>query len=439
MDYQQALSYLYSLGHEVLAAKFGLENIHRLLEALGHPERAFKSVIVAGTNGKGSTAAMLEAIVRTAGPRTGLFTSPHLIRIEERMCVAGREISPPEFARHATVVREACERLVADGAVDQTPTFFEQVTAIAMRHFAEQRVGLAILEVGLGGRLDSTNAVDRILSVVTAIDFDHQDILGNTIAEIAAEKAAIIQPGARAVIGRQTHNEASEVLMRRCLETSVLPVFANPPIAVGINELGRISFDYESTRSHYTRITLGLRGRHQAENAAAAIEAAEILSELGLAIPREAIIKGLRNVQWPGRLEFIDDRPPLLLDGAHNAAGARMVRAYLDEFWRGPVTLVFGAMGDKDIDAMTAALFGAADTIVLTRVQDPRAASTARLGKMALNATRKVIFTETVRQAMSWARSLTPKDGLICVAGSLYLVGDVKRLLEEEDQQSAVM
>src|SRR6185436_3592404 len=154
----------------------------------------------------------------------------------------------------------------------------------------------------------------------------------------------------------------------------------------------------------------------------AAIEAAEILSELGFSIPREAIIKGLRKVQWPGRLEFIDDRPPLLLDGAHNAAGARIVRAYLDEFWRGPVTLVFAAMGDKDIDAMTAALFGAAETIVLTRVQDPRAASTARLGKSALNSSRKVIFTETVRQAISWARSLTPANGLVCVAGSLYLV-----------------
>ena len=164
---------------------------------------------------------------------------------------------------------------------------------------------------------------------------------------------------------------------------------------------------------------LGLRGRHQAENAASAIEAAEILNEIGFAVPREAIIRGLREVNWPGRLEFIEDRPSLLLDGAHNPAGAQALRAYLDEFWRGPLTLIFGAMGDKDIDAMGAALFGAAKTIVLTRVGDGRAANNARLGKPALSSSSNIIFTETVRQALSWARSITPLEGLICIAGSL--------------------
>jgi dihydrofolate synthase/folylpolyglutamate synthase len=439
MDYKQSLSYLYGLGHEVLAAKFGLENTQLLLEKLGHPEQAYQSIIIAGTNGKGSVAAMIEAIARAAGHRSALYSSPHLVRIQERMRICGVEIAEEDFARIATEVRDASEALVSTGKLATLPTFFEQVTVIALQHFREQGVELAVLEVGLGGRLDSTNAVERILSVVTSIDLDHQNYLGDTITQIAEEKAAIIKQGARAVIGRQRYEAAGEVLMRRCLQENVLPVFANQPANMETGDFGRITFDYESSQSHYSRIKMGLRGRHQADNAAAAIEAAELLPELGIRIPREAIIKGLRHVSWPGRLELIEDRPPILLDGAHNPAGARSLRDFLDEFWEGPLTLVFGAMSDKNIDAMAAALFGAAKTIVLTRVSDGRAASNARLGKPALGSSSNVIFTETVRQALSWARSVTPPDGLICVAGSLHLVGAIKKLIEEEDQQSALI
>ncbi|HLF84919.1 MAG TPA: folylpolyglutamate synthase/dihydrofolate synthase family protein [Blastocatellia bacterium] len=439
MDYKESLAYLYSLGHEVLAAKFGLESIRLLLERLGHPERSFKSVIVAGTNGKGSVAAMIDSIGRAAGHRCALFTSPHLVRIQERIRFRGREITEADFARLASMVREAGEILVACGQLAAPPTFFEQVAAIALCYFREREAELAVLEVGLGGRLDATNAVDRIVSVVTSIDLDHQNILGNTIEEIAGEKAAIIVPGTRAVIGRQHSRAASDVLMRRCLETGVLPVFANEPAAIETSDFGRATFDYESSHTNYPHITLGLSGRHQSDNATAAIEAAELLNASGFTISREAVIKGLREVSWPGRLELIDDRPAVLLDGAHNPAGARALRAYLDEFWQGPITLVFGAMNDKDIDRMAAELFDAARTIVLTRVRDSRAADNARLGSAALRLSRNVIFAETVRQALSWARSVTPPDGLICVAGSLHLVGEVKRLIEEADSQTAVM
>ncbi len=439
MDYRESLTYLHSLGHEVLAAKFGLESITLLLWKLGHPERSFKSVIVAGTNGKGSVAAMIDSISRAAGHRTALFTSPHLVRIEERIRFMGVEITEPDFARLASIVREAGEDLVANARLSAPPTFFEQVAAIALCHFRECEAELAVLEVGLGGRLDATNAVDRIISVVTSIDLDHQNILGHTIEEIAAEKAAIIVPGARAVIGRQHNRAASDVLMRRCLETGVLPVFVNEPSAIDTSDFGRFAFDYESSQSNYVRVSLGLRGRHQAGNAGAAIEAAELLNESGFPIPREAVIQGMREVNWPGRLELIDDRPALLLDGAHNPAGARTLRAYLDEFWQVPITLVFGAMNDKDIDRIASALFDVARTVVLTRIKDRRAADNARLGASALRSSRNVIFAETVRQALSWARSVTPPDGLVCVAGSLHLVGEIKRLLEEADSQSAVI
>lgn len=435
MIYSDAVKYLYGLGHEVLAAKFGLENITLLLEKLGRPEREFKSVIVAGTNGKGSVAAMLESIARASGHRTGLLTSPHLVKIEERIRVAGKEIAEPDFARLVNEVRQASEALVAEKKLQALPTFFEQVTATALVYFRESGVDLAVLEVGLGGRLDATNAVDGILSIVTSIDYDHQDILGHEIGQIAAEKAGIIKSGGNVVIGRQHFDEATEALMRRCLEVGAPPVFVNEPSQVVGNDYGRITFDYESAQSTYKRVMLGLRGRHQAENAGAAIEASEVLNSLGVRIPREAIIRGLREVSWPGRLEYIDDRPPLLLDGAHNRAGARILRAYLDEFWHGPLTLIFGAMADKDVAGMASELFGAAQTIVLTRVKDSRAATNARMGKPALGASRNVIFTESVRQALSWARSVTSPGGLICVAGSLYLVGEVKRLLEAEDEQ----
>lgn len=439
MNYSESLKYLYSLGHEVLAAKFGLESISLLLERLGHPDRAYRSVVVAGTNGKGSTAAMIESIARAAGHRTSLLTSPHLVQIRERIQFCGREISEIDFARLASTVRTAGEALVAEGKLAAIPTFFEQVTAIALCFFQECKTELAVLEVGLGGRLDATNAVDRLMSVVTSIDLDHQNILGNTIEEIAGEKAAIIVPGARAVIGRQQHREATDVLMRRCLETGVLPVFVNQPTGVLSTDFGRVTFDYESSRTNYTRIKLGLRGRHQTENAAAAIETAELLDESGIRIPRDAVVKGLREVVWPGRLELIEDRPMLLLDGAHNPAGARTLRAYLDEFWTGPITLLFGAMSDKDIPRMAIELFDVARTIVLTRVKDARAADSARLGTAALTSSRNVIFAGTVKQALSWARSVTPPNGLICVAGSLHLVGEVKRLIEEADSQSAVI
>lgn len=434
MNYTEALNYLYGLGHELLAAKYGLESIRLLLEELGNPQQHYSCVLVAGTNGKGSVAAMIDSIARAGGYPVGLYTSPHLVHIEERIRVNGQEISRDEFAALATQVREAAERLVAQGRLSALPTFFEQVTAIGLSYCRDCKVQLAVLEVGLGGRLDATNAVDRICSVVTTIDYDHQDLLGRTIEEIAGEKAAVIRRGAGAVIGRQRHEAATDVLMRRCLEVDTLPVFANEPANVTLTDLGRPTFDYEATDAGYSRIMLGLRGRHQARNAAAAIEAAGLLVKAGFKIGREHVVKGLREVKWPGRLELIDDRPYVLLDGAHNPGGARSLRAYLSEVWSGPVTLVFGAMGDKDVEGMASELFGAARTIVLTRVKDPRAADMPRMGKAALGPSRNVIFTESVRQAMSWARSVTPADGVICVAGSLYLVGEVKRLFEREDQ-----
>src|SRR5690349_13474799 len=250
MQFQEAVEYLLSLGHETLAIKLGLRNTELLLAALDNPQRALQSVQIAGTNGKGSTAAMLDSICRAAGIKTGLYTSPHLVSITERIRVSGEQISEEDFARHTTTVREASQRLLDTGRIEALPTFFEQVTAIGLLAFREAGIGLAILETGMGGRLDSTTAANASIVAITQIAMDHEQYLGDTIERIASEKAAIIRPGVKAIIGKQHYPEALSVLLQRCEETGVQPIFAMPPA---------------------NAIRIGLRGRHQLENAAIAI------------------------------------------------------------------------------------------------------------------------------------------------------------------------
>ena len=400
MNFQEAVNYLLSLGHETLTIKLGLRNTELLLAALDNPQHAFQSVQIAGTNGKGSTAAMLDSICRAAGIKTGLYTSPHLVSITERIRVAGVEITRAEFAACATAVREVSEQL------DALPTFFEQVTAIALLAFRNAGIELAILETGLGGRLDSTTAANAHIVGITQIALDHQDYLGSTIASIAAEKAAIIRPGSRAVIGRQQYPEALDVLLQRCKETGVTPTLVD---------------------SLEPRVNLALRGRHQLENAAVAIHLAELLRETGFDIPHAAILSGLKTVQHPGRLELIQHEPAFLIDGAHNPAGAESLRAYLDEFAHRPLTLVFGAMRDKQLEQIGEILFPVADLLVLTTVDNPRSATSEMLEPIAHRFARgKILKGENSATALHIALEHTSRDGMICIAGSLYLVGELR-------------
>jgi dihydrofolate synthase/folylpolyglutamate synthase len=434
-NYDEAVAYLYGLGNEVEAMKLGLVTVSRLLARLDEPHRRFASAIVAGTNGKGSVAAMLDAIARRAGLRTGLYTSPHLVEIVERIRVDGEAVSRERFAAHASRVREAAESLVDEGALGVVPTFFEQVTAIAFLEFAERRVDLAVLEVGMGGRLDATNVVDPLVAAVTPVALDHQRYLGGTLAEIAAEKAAVIKPGAAAVVAHQPP-EALEPIIERCLATDVLPRFVGEA-EIHHSENGRFTFSYETETARYDRITLGLRGRHQIENALVAIHAAEALRAANVEITRGAILDGLAEVQWPGRLELHLGAPPILLDGAHNVAGAHALRAYVDEFCHCPVTLVFAVMEDKDAEAIARELFPAMRAVVVTRPSNARAADPAklaerlaeRLADLLPNDGGRPFVAATLDEALTWARRVTPRDGLICVAGSLYLVGETKALL----------
>lgn len=411
MDFAQSVKYLLGLGHETLTIKLGLRNTELLLAALDNPERAFPSVQIAGTNGKGSTAVMLDSICRAAGIKSGLYTSPHLVSITERVKVSGIEITPDDFATCATVVRDASERLFSEKQIEALPTFFEQVTAIALLAFRNARVELAILETGLGGRLDSTTAANARIVAITSIAFDHQEYLGDTIESIAAQKAAIIRPGVRAVIARQSEPAALEVLLKRCEQMGVMPILAG--------------------ESHASDdVVLGLRGRHQIDNAAVAIELAELLKAEGFAISRSTILDGLKAAKHAGRLELIPHKPSFLIDGAHNPAGAQSLRDYLAEFAARPLTLVFGAMRDKQLEQMGEILFPIANTLVLTTVDNPRSASIETLQTIAARfAKGTVLQSQSSTDALQIALANTPPEGLICVAGSLYLAGELRPLI----------
>jgi len=417
MQFDEAVQYLFGLGHETLTIKLGLRNTELLLQALDNPERTYERVQIAGTNGKGSTAAMLDSICRAAGIRSGLYTSPHLVSITERIRIAGEEITREDFARHATTVRAVAEDLLARKEIEALPTFFEQLTVIALLAFREARVELAILETGLGGRLDSTTAANAAIVGITSIAMDHEDYLGDTLTSIAAEKAATIRPGVTAVIARQDP-EALRVLLERCEHVGVRPSLVG------------------NTDSHRAN-RLNLRGAHQLENASVAIRLAEALRARGFSISDEQIGLGLARVQHPGRLELITSA--FLLDGAHNPAGAEALRTYLNEFDHGPLTLVFGAMRDKKLDQIAAVLFPLAHCLILTSIDNPRAASLETLAPLARRFARgRIIESSSSTEAIHTAITETPDNGLICVTGSLYLIGETRPIILQLAEQQTM-
>ena len=435
MNFDESVRYLLGLGHETVAIKLGLDNITRLLERLGRPQDSYACVQIAGTNGKGSTAAMLASIARAASVRAGLYTSPHLVSITERVRLSGEDISREDFARAASQVRSASEEV--EGEAGALPTFFEQLTAVALTAFREARVELAVLETGLGGRLDATTAARAAFVAVTPVALDHQEYLGNTLAEIAAEKAAVIRPDVRAAVIAPQDEEAEAVLLQRCLECGVEPRRAVEEFeVVDADDEGRLLVHLRTERTDYGVVRLSLRGRHQLVNASVAVALAEALADDGFPITPESIVSGLQTAEHAGRLELdAEHAPPLLFDGAHNPAGARALRQYLDEFVTSPVTLVFGAMRDKALMEIGAALFPAAERLVLTSPAHPRAASVEELvlAVPAPPSSSTISLAPSSADALRLALAQTPPGGLVCVTGSLYLVGEVKALLSKSD------
>lgn len=433
VNFQEAQDYLFSLGNEVSAMKLGLENIEKLLAALDDPHEKYVKVQVAGTNGKGSVCAFLNSICVHAGIRTGMFTSPHLVSITERVKIDGSDIADNDFAKYATRVRQTAETLVASGELQTIPTYFEQVTAIALLAFAEADIELAIVETGLGGRLDATTAAKAQICAITRIDYDHQQYLGDTIEEIAAEKAAIIHGECTPVVLHQTR-PVEQVIAGRCREVGVDPVWATTDIIVKRERdvFPWLIATFAGARASYGNVLLmGMMGEHQIENASIAIAVAEVLQETGFDLTGDDIFAGLQNATHPGRLERIDR---FLLDGAHNIGGARALRAYLDEFIKQPITMIFGAMNDKDVAEVASILFPKAERLILTKPTNSRAIDPSEV----LRSTgHPRAWTEPeVRSAMARAYEVAGADDVILITGSLYLVGEARQVLTRSTANS---
>jgi dihydrofolate synthase/folylpolyglutamate synthase len=412
LNYPDSVAFLYALGNEIKTAKFGLDRIRRVLQALGNPHAGGRFIHVAGTNGKGSTCAMIEAGLRAAGQRTGLFTSPHLQDPAERIRIGGGQISHDVFAEAFRRVHATAEQLLDAGEIDLHPTYFETVTAMAFVVFAEERVDRAVIEVGLGGRLDATNVIQPEICAITPIDFDHEAYLGKSLESIAGEKAGILKPGVAAVVARQ-RPEAAMVVANRAAEIGV-PLFG--PAAAD-----KVELHVDGSRFAVDGIPFECRlaGEHQVENALTAIA---VLDRLG--VDRDAMQRGIAGARWPGRLELFPGRPEILLDGAHNPAGARALAGHLRRFYAGRrITLIYGAMRDKAVHEMAGILFPLADHAIVTAPRQMRAVQPASVREAIDHPSLEL--APDIRAALEMAGTAD----LVVVTGSLFLVAEARELL----------
>jgi dihydrofolate synthase/folylpolyglutamate synthase len=469
MSYETAVEHLYALGHELAnmtSHKFDLAHMRALLGGLGNPERKFSSVLIAGTNGKGSTAAMLDSILRASSLKTGLYTSPHLVWINERIRVGGTEIGDADFATLHEVVDRTAERLVEDRELPWHPSFFEMMTAIAFEYFAREQIEIAVLEVGMGGRLDATNVVEPRVSVITDIALDHQNFLGNTLTEIAREKAGIIRRGG-VVVTLPQQPQANDVIGNTILDLDAKGVSAVPYVpplspasaqfvvrgnheklltaegaeedAEDADKQGIVSV--ASCISRYPLNVMGqqitveasLVGRHQLRNIALAIAAAEELSLQGFAITPEAIERGIRETRWPGRFQVVRSHsaePEYVFDVAHNPAGAWALRSTLSACYEDrQLIFVFGTMKDKAIGEMAEILFPLAERVIATHADNPRAATPQEIREAASRTSPSIEDAADVATALARVRSLAGPETVVVITGSIYIVGEAMRIL----------
>jgi dihydrofolate synthase / folylpolyglutamate synthase len=414
MTYSETLSYIYALGR--FGIKPGLERINRLLESLGNPQDSFRTVHVAGTNGKGSTASFLSSILSAGGYRTGLFTSPHLISFTERIRIDGAQIDEESVVRCA-------ERVIAV-APDQS-TFFEIVTAMAALYFAEQGVDLAVFEVGMGGRLDATNALLGILSIITPVSLDHTEYLGGSIDLIAQEKAGVCKPGHPVVSARQLP-EAAQVIETQSRSIGA-PLYRFGEEFDARWDQGRLN--YRGVSLSLEGMTSGLSGLYQAENAAVALAAAELLSQAGFPVAEDSLRLGVANARWPGRMEMFPGKPRVLLDGAHNPAGAQALAEALSQIPRGRLLMVTGVMGDKELAGILSPLLPLADEVFAVAPGIERAMPAERLAQFCQEAGAPTRHAASVPEGIEMARAAAGDDDLVLVCGSLFTVGEARSYL----------
>ena len=430
MNYEQCLSYLEQI--QSLGIKFGLDNVRTILSCLHNPHRKYPSILVAGTNGKGSVCAMLTQILYLHGFRTGLFTSPHLIRVEERIRIGNDIISKQVFSRLLSFLKKKMEDLIASKKLLSPPTYFEIMSCLAFLYFKEQEVDIAVLEVGMGGRFDATNVVNPILSVITTISYEHQRSLGDTLGQIAFEKAGIIRSGVPVVCGVKTV-EAYETVKKRAAEIGApfIGVFDKKGCFKQQKTETNYVFKYIYDGSEYT-YSPSLYGEHQGNNAAVAIAASEQISKKWKKLIKKKIIEGIQTVKWDGRLEIISRHPFILLDGAHNEEGATAMRRYIQDFIASPRILIFAVMRDKQIKNLAKILFPMADKIILTCFPYYRAASPEEIKSRASEYHDQIILEPDLKNAVHVAVRSAAANGAILIAGSLFLVGEIKKIFKNK-------
>lgn len=421
-SYDDALAYMYAL--QRFGIKLGLRNISLLLKKLDNPHKKFPSFIISGTNGKGATAAFLASMLKEHGLKTGLFTSPHLVRFTERIVVSGREIEKNDVVKYTKIVKSALDELNSKRSKEKEIkiTFFEFVTALATKYFADAEVDVCVFEVGMGGRLDATNALGSKIAVILTVSLEHTEYLGDTVRKIAREKAGIVKPNGKAVIG--TMDEQAE---------KVIANFAKR-MRAEIRKYGNDFYIDHNVghryigKNHQLNIEkLGLLGEHQWINAACAISALEFAEELGwLKIDYEAINRGLANTKLDGRFQLIEGNPSFLLDGAHNPQAMNTLINNIRRLnLKKPITVVFGIARDKNISEVVASLSSVEPShLIITKAKTPLAADPFAVAKHAQGKFLKVFITEGVHEAMTLAKKMCPADGLILVTGSFYVVGE---------------
>jgi dihydrofolate synthase/folylpolyglutamate synthase len=428
LNYRQAIHLLSQRGNEVRDIHLGLERIAAMMQELGSPQRNYAVLHIAGTNGKGSVAAMSEAVLRAGGWKTGLYTSPHLEKMEERIRVAGRNISARKFAAATEQILSAEDALWKRGALDRRLTYFEFLTACAFQHFAAEKIDVGVIEVGLGGRLDATNVVEPQACVITGIAFDHQDLLGRTLAEIAREKAGIIKPGIPVISGARPL-EARRVIRAQAaaLAAPLREIDGDFRIKV-VGECGpHFTIDLQTPERACRRLRLGLAGIHQARNAALAIGGVEALGSFP--VSSAAIRRGIQYTRWPGRMDEYRAYRRTLFEGAHNEEGARALRNHLLRCEDCGIHLVFGVLADKNIQKIGSLLFPLARSIHLAPVANSRTATPAAVAAAHPRYRMRVREHPDARAALEAAWAECPRGGLVVITGSLYLVGELLPLV----------
>jgi dihydrofolate synthase/folylpolyglutamate synthase len=429
MNHRECLEYLERIQN--LGIKFGLDNVREVLSAFHNPHLKFPSVLVAGSNGKGSVCAMLSRILTLHGFRAGLFTSPHLVSVEERIRIGEALIPEGAFCRLLTRLREKIEELIEERKLLNPPTYFEHICCLAFLYFEQQQVDIALLEVGMGGRFDATNVVHPLASVITTISAEHQKFLGESLGQIASEKAGIIKPHIPVICGA-VDKEALQAIRKRTeeLEAPFQSIFDRKGVfSSKRTRIGHV-FQFKMDGENYT-YTSFLQGEHQGKNGAIAIATAQTLSQKWKPLDKDKIIEGVRTARWEGRLESICHRPLILLDGAHNEEGAVALRKYVEDFLTPPLVLVFAAMRDKKIEKIADILFPLFEKIILTRFPYFRAASPEELRRRARRHRRRLILEPDVGQAYRLARNTAGTEGTIVITGSLFLVGEIKKIVKK--------